>query len=67
MLHAQLDIECPYLTMMKGSAYIESARKEDYIIWMKRLEERKADRDEKKMENEPDKKEMKETPIDQST
>lgn len=80
MLHAQLDIQCPYLTMVKGTDYIEAARQADYNIRVKKYEERKraekrkAERDEKKlkakraekkMESEPVEKEMKETPIDQ--
>lgn len=72
MLHAQLDPECAFMIMAKGTAYIHSARKIDADLCAafsdelrEKAKKRKAVQDEKQMENEPAEKEMKETSVDQ--
>lgn len=64
MLHALLDSECIYLSMVKGFAYIDTVIENDKNL-RREIIKRTIAEDEKKMENEPDVKEMKETPINQ--
>lgn len=63
--HALLNAKCDFLKMVKGSAFIETAWKEDYERWLKKYEsrkkaeKRKAEREEKKLKAEQDAKEIK--------